>query len=120
MKIVTGAEASQFKSMRFRNYCKFSCTSGSVYPYEGRVRPLGSGNEDGLLQIVFGNVLATFCVWSNFLWDQRQAIFSGKSRIFAKFLVKPREEVKNVFFLFFPNYSGGFGPNPDYSIPTTG
>jgi hypothetical protein len=32
MKIVTVAEASQFKSMRFRNYCKFSCTSGSAYP----------------------------------------------------------------------------------------
>ena len=32
VKIVTGAKASQFKSMRFRNYCKFSCTSGSVCP----------------------------------------------------------------------------------------
>ena len=49
MKIVTGAEASQFKSMLFRNYCKFSCPSGSVYlmAYEGRVRPRDPGNEDG-------------------------------------------------------------------------
>ena len=49
VKIVTGAEASQFKSMRFRNYGKFSCTSGSVYPraYKGRAWPWSHGNEDG-------------------------------------------------------------------------
>ena len=48
MKIVTGAEASQFKSMRFRNYCKFSCTSGSVCPRAkgGRARLRGPGDED--------------------------------------------------------------------------
>ena len=53
LKIVTGAEASQFKSMRFRNYCKFSYTSGSVCPraYEGRVRPRGPGNEDEILVV---------------------------------------------------------------------
>ena len=43
MKIVTGAKASQLKSMRFRNYCKFSCTSGSVWPREERERPWGRG-----------------------------------------------------------------------------
>jgi hypothetical protein len=32
VKIATGAKASQFKSMRFRKYCKFSCTSCSVCP----------------------------------------------------------------------------------------
>ena len=48
MKIVTGAKATQFKSMRFRNYCKFSCTSGSVHPktHEGRARPRVPGNGD--------------------------------------------------------------------------
>jgi hypothetical protein len=35
--------------MRFRNYGKFSCTSGSVYPraYKGRAWPWSHGNEDG-------------------------------------------------------------------------
>jgi hypothetical protein len=49
VKIVTGAEVSQFKNMRFRNYCKFSCTSGSACPraYGGRSRPRGPGDEDG-------------------------------------------------------------------------
>ena len=32
MKIVTGPKASQFKSMRFRNYCEFSCTSVPCIP----------------------------------------------------------------------------------------
>jgi hypothetical protein len=39
-KIVTGAKASKFKSMRFRNYCKFSCA------YNGRARLRGPGNKD--------------------------------------------------------------------------
>jgi hypothetical protein len=49
---VTGAKESKFKSMRFRNYRKFSCTSGSMYlrAYEGRARPRGPGNEDGVKQ----------------------------------------------------------------------
>jgi hypothetical protein len=35
--------------MRFRNYCKFSCTSCSVCPSAqgGRARPTGPGDEDG-------------------------------------------------------------------------
>ena len=50
MKIVTGAKVSEFKRMRFRNYCKFSCTSGSVCPGGGgagggRAWPRGSGDE---------------------------------------------------------------------------
>jgi hypothetical protein len=30
VKIVTGAEASQFKSMRFRNYCNIGATNVAV------------------------------------------------------------------------------------------
>ena len=50
LNIVTGAKESKFKSMRFRNYCKFFCTSGSVYlrAHEGRARPWGPGNDDGI------------------------------------------------------------------------
>jgi hypothetical protein len=49
VKIVTGAKASQFKSMRFGNCCKFSCTSGSVCPraYGERARPKGPRDQDG-------------------------------------------------------------------------
>jgi hypothetical protein len=48
--IVTGAKASQFKSMRYRNCCKFSCTSGSVCPraWGGRARPRDPGDEDDI------------------------------------------------------------------------
>jgi hypothetical protein len=33
LKIVTCAKESKFKRMCFRNYCKFSCTSGSEYSF---------------------------------------------------------------------------------------
>ena len=47
VEIVTGAEASQFKSMRFRNYCRLSCTSSSECPRAkgGRARPRGPGED---------------------------------------------------------------------------
>ena len=51
MKIVTGAEAFQFKSTRFRNSCKFSCTSGSMYPRGYGSRALRT--HMGRLQVVF-------------------------------------------------------------------
>jgi hypothetical protein len=65
VKIVTGAKASQFKSMCFRNYCKFSCTSGSVYPraYEGRAQPWDPGNEDDWLP-PFCCCSCCLCAWS--------------------------------------------------------
>ena len=41
-------------SIRFRDYCKFSCISDSAYPraYEGRARPRDPGNEDGTCIVV--------------------------------------------------------------------
>jgi hypothetical protein len=42
-----------------------------------------------LLQIMLGNILVTFCIWSNFLWYQQlQATSSSKCIIFGNLLLK--------------------------------
>ena len=55
---------------------------------------------DRLLQIVVGNFLATFCVWSNFQqMQQLQATFSEKRIILAYFLRIYNENKKMKAFV---------------------
>jgi hypothetical protein len=59
-KYFVSSEASQFKSMRFRNYYKFFYTSGSVYPTAQR-RDIQRGNTR---QIVSRRYIQSITRWS--------------------------------------------------------
>ena len=71
--------------MPFRNYCKFSCTSGSACPraYGGRSRPRGPGDEDelSLKMICFGVTVVLYFV---------KVLGNSGSRNFYKLLLNVR------------------------------